>query len=119
MPEQKTNKQQSKKNPVSAKPLISREFIRAQHTLIKEVDTLSKEVQKLRDFELLQVYKHPWKLTLYSLWKGMMVGFGSAIGATVLVAILVYILSQFSTFPLIGDYLNNFTDKISPQQTTN
>ncbi len=99
-------------------PIPSSEFIQAQHALIKEVSTLSKEVQNLRDFELLQVYKHPWRLALYSFWKGLMVGLGSVIGATVLVAILVYILSQFSTVPFLGDYLNNFTDKISNQSTT-
>lgn len=105
------------KKTQSATP--SAEFMRAQRTLIKEVSTLSGEVQKLRDFELLQVYKHPWKLTLYSLWKGMMVGFGSAIGATLLVGLLVYILSQFSSVPILGNLLNNLTSTISNEEKPN
>lgn len=87
--------------------------------LIKEVRALAKEVQNLRDLELMQVFKHPWRMTYFSLWKGMMVGFGSAIGATLLVALLVYILSQFSSVPVLGNLLDNLTSKISNEETNN
>lgn len=113
-----TNKRERSEVPSKKATERRSEVSAAELQLVKEVRTLSKEVQNLRDFELLQVYKHPWKLTIYSLWKGMMVGFGSAIGATALVALLVYILSQFSSVPFIGNYLDNFTSKVSNQQST-
>jgi hypothetical protein len=39
--------------------------------------------------------------------RGIFFGFGTLLGGTILVAILVWILSQFSALPYIGDYLRS------------
>lgn len=44
---------------------------------------------------------------LHSFFRGVLVGAGGVIGATVLVAILLWILSLFDTVPLIGPVLDN------------
>ena len=80
--------------------------------LSKEVKELTKEITKLKDLEFIQVLKHPWRLMGLSLLKGIMVGFGSVLGATVLVALFVYILSQISLVPVVGDFVKDIIQEI-------
>ncbi len=75
--------------------------------LAKEVKTLSKEVRKLKDLEFLRVFKNPWKFMFFSFLKGLMVGFGSILGASVLVGVFIYLLSQISFIPVIGDFIED------------
>lgn len=73
----------------------------------KEYEQLGRAVSSIFETGYLdkkQAYKT-------SFIKGMFTGLGGAIGATVLVALLIWILSLFGNIPLIG----RFTDKV--QQT--
>jgi len=80
--------------------------------LSKEVKELTKEITKLKRLEFIQILKHPWRLMGLSLLKGVMVGFGSVLGATVLVALVVYILSQISLVPVVGDFVKDIIQEI-------
>jgi uncharacterized protein DUF5665 len=80
--------------------------------LAKEVRTLSQEVRKLKNLEFVRILKRPWKFLLMSLLKGIMVGFGSVLGATVLVAIFIYILAKISFVPIIGDFVEGIMEEI-------
>lgn len=80
--------------------------------LSKEVKILTKEITKLKDLEFIQVLKHPWRLMGLSLLKGIMIGFGSVLGATVLVALFVYLLSQISLVPVLGDFVKDIIQEI-------
>jgi len=84
--------------------------------LIKEVKSLSKEVRKLKGLEFVKVLKHPWKLMGLSLLKGMMVGLGSVLGASVLVALFIYIIAQISFVPILGDLVEEVMGQISLAQ---
>lgn len=85
--------------------------------LTKEVNQLAKQVQKLQNTELIKIYKHPGKLIWYSFLKGIMVGLGSVVGATVVVAILIYLLSKISFVPVIGDFVNEIVGQLEISQT--
>ncbi|MFA6992411.1 MAG: DUF5665 domain-containing protein [Candidatus Gracilibacteria bacterium] len=78
-----------------------------ERELIKEVKTLSEEVRKLKHLEFVQILKRPWKFTLLSLVKGLMIGFGSVLGATLLVAIFIYVLSKIQLVPVVGDFVES------------
>lgn len=44
-------------------------------------------------------------------WRGIFFGFGSALGATVLITLLVWLLGQFADFfPALADFLNHLID---------
>ena len=88
----------------------------AHKELIKEVKSLSKEVRKLKGLEFVKVLKHPWKLMGLSLLKGMMVGLGSVLGASVLVALFIYIIAQISFVPILGDLVEEVMGQISLAQ---
>ncbi|MDP2643253.1 MAG: DUF5665 domain-containing protein [Candidatus Peregrinibacteria bacterium] len=94
----------------------SMEHVKAEKNLIKAVNEMTEQVERLREMELLQVLKHPWKLVWYSLLKGLMIGFGSVIGATVLITIFVYLLAELSTIPVLGDFLDNILSKTETAQ---
>lgn len=87
--------------------------INYEKELAKELRLLSKEIKKLKGLEFIKVLKHPWKLMFYSLLKGMMAGFGSVLGATVIVALFIYLLSQISFVPIIGDFVQEILGQIT------
>lgn len=80
---------------------------KTEDQLTKELIELTKEVKKLKNLEFMKIFKHPFKFMWFSLLKGLMVGFGSVLGATVLVALFVYIIAQISFVPIIGDFIEN------------
>ena len=44
--------------------------------------------------------------------KGVVTGFGGVLGATLLVALVIWILSLFDTVPLIGPVIDNVQDTV-------
>lgn len=80
--------------------------------LAKEVTRLTKEVQKLKGLEFVKILNHPWKFMGFSLLKGLMVGFGSVLGASVLVGIAIYLLAQISFVPIIGDLIEDIMGQV-------
>lgn len=89
--------------------------LKSEIELTKEVKILTKEINKLKDSEFLKVFAHPWKFMGFSLLKGMMVGLGSIIGATVLVGLLIYLLSKISLVPIIGDFVKDIINQIQTE----
>lgn len=85
--------------------------------LAQDVKELTKEIQKLKNSEFLKVFAHPWKFMGFSLMKGMMVGLGSIIGATVLVGLLIYLLSKISLVPIIGDFVKDIMNQIQTESS--
>lgn len=87
--------------------------------LAKEVKLLTKEVTRLHDCEFLKVFAHPWKFMGFSFLKGLMIGLGTVLGATVLVAIVAFLLAQMRFVPIIGNFIEEVITHIetsgSPQ----
>jgi hypothetical protein len=44
--------------------------------------------------------------------RGIFFGFGTLLGGTLLVAIIVWVLGQFVGFPYVGNYLKNIIDTL-------
>lgn len=109
--------------PPELSPMKSLEDV--DKALINEMKSLSKEVRKLKNLEFVKILKHPWKFMWFSFLKGLMVGFGSVLGASVLVAIFIYIIAQISFVPILGDFVDdlfqelNIQDKLTEQAVSN
>ncbi len=84
--------------------------------LLKEVKMLSKEVRKLKDLEFVRILKHPMKFMWFSFLKGLMVGFGSVLGASVLVAVFVYLIAQISFVPIVGSFVEDLFKELNVEQ---
>lgn len=94
----------------------SQDHFKAEKDLVKAVNEMAKQVETLRDMEPLQVFKNPWKLLWYSFLKGLMIGLGSVLGASVLITILVYLLAQLSNVPVLGSFLDKILSKTETVQ---
>ncbi len=92
--------------------MTTKSITKAEITLVKEVKELTKEVKRLKKLEFVKVLKHPWKYMWLSFLHGLMVGFGWVIGASVLVALLIYILAQIQFVPYIGDFVTDIIDEV-------
>ena len=49
-------------------------------------------------------------------FKGMIQGFGGVLGATVLVALLIWTLSLFNDIPLLGNVIENIQNTVDSRQ---
>ena len=85
--------------------------------LAKEMKELTTEITRLKDMDFMQVFKHPWKFLWYSFLKGLMIGFGSVLGASVLVGLFIYLLAQVRLVPILGDFVQDVIDQIQTEQS--
>jgi len=74
--------------------------------------------KKLQEF-YLHGYINKKQTILFSLYKGVAAGFGAVIGGTIVVAILIWILSQFGQVPLIGNFTNSVKQTINNRPVKN
>lgn len=81
--------------------------------LAKEIKLLSKEIARMKEMEVIQIFKNKWKFLGMSLLKGIMVGFGSVLGATIFIYIFVYLLAQLSVIPVIGDLVKDVITEVN------
>lgn len=85
----------------------------SEHELVKEMKSLSTEIKKIKSLDYLKVFRNPWKFMWFSFLKGLMVGFGSMLGASVLVGFFIFLLAQISLVPFLGDFVEDIIAQIS------
>lgn len=86
--------------------------------LAKEIRLLSAEIKRIKDMEVIKIFRHPWKFLWLSLVKGIMVGFGSVLGATIFLSLFIYILAQISFVPIVGDFVKDVMGQIEATTST-
>ena len=86
--------------------------------LKKLADDQNRGVQKNILEELFyDIYPNRWEIYRVNFFRGISFGFGSAIGATVLVVIAVMILNLFVNIPGgIGDFVKSIVDAMNQRQ---
>jgi hypothetical protein len=63
--------------------------------------------------ELFQdYYSHRYRLYIMNFLRGLFFGFGSVVGATIIVALLLWVLSLFNELPFVGDLVRNVQHSI-------
>lgn len=61
-------------------------------------------------------YAHRHQVYVMNFVRGVMFGLGSVIGGTIVVGLIIWILSFFVNFPVVGQYLDNASDRIKTTQ---
>ncbi len=88
----------------------------------QDKDTLKRnhdDVAKALEILFATDYIDKKKLYLNNFLRGMAFSAGGIIGATVLIALLLWILSIFNSVPFIGPFLENTRDTIKHSQSSN
>lgn len=86
--------------------------LRAETDLVKEINKLTKQVERFQDLEVMYVYKKPFKFLGFALLKGLMIGFGSVLGASFLVGLFIYLVAQIQLVPFVGDFVNGVLQEL-------
>ncbi len=82
----------------------------------KKVDVDTKAAVQALEYLLTAGYVSKRRLYLANFMRGLFFGFGSVLGATVLIGAMIWILSFFSNIPFIGDIVVAVRDSINNAQ---
>ena len=77
-----------------------------------EIKKLSEAIKSLNNNNILKIYNSTKKILFISFLKGLASGLGWIIGATILVSLLTYILSQIEFIPILGDMVSQLIEEI-------
>jgi len=72
--------------------------------LAAEIAALRAEVTRLNANRLFRIQNSYLRLLGFQLASGLALGLGTVLGATILVSIMAYFLSQIELMPIIGDW---------------
>lgn len=76
----------------------------APSSLDAEVRALREELALLREHRMFLLYQSVPRVLFFRFLSGMAVGLGTVIGATVLLSLILWSLSQIEFIPIIGDW---------------
>lgn len=71
-------------------------------SLEAEVRALREEMSFLRKHRMFQIYQSVPRIMMFRFAVGMAVGLGTVIGATVLLSLIIWALSQIEFLPIVG-----------------
>ena len=77
-----------------------------------EIKKLSETIKSLNNNNIFKIYNSTKKILFISFLKGLASGLGWIIGATILVSLLTYILSQIEFIPILGDIVSQLIEEI-------
>lgn len=79
---------------------------------MEKLGVIIERIEKLQPFSALRDRRHfLWNSFLH----GLMVGFGSVLGASVLIALLIFLLKQIQFAPLIGSFVQSILEHVKPR----
>lgn len=72
--------------------------------MVREIKALRAEVRRLNNHRFLRVNDNFWWMLGNALARGLMMGLGTVVGATLLLSVLVWMLSQIEFLPIVGEW---------------
>ena len=77
-----------------------------------EIKKLREAIKSLNDNKVFKIYNSTKKILFTSFLKGLASGLGWIIGATILVSILTFALSQIQFIPILGEWVSKLITEI-------
>ena len=74
---------------------------------------LGDEVALLNRHRFVQLHNRPARMLMFQFMRGLAFGLGSALGATMLVSLAAWWLSQFEFLPIVGEWARQIADQIA------
>jgi hypothetical protein len=79
---------------------------------IDAIRALAQEVERLNSHRFIKVHNSIFRLLGFQFARGLAFGLGSVLGASILVSILAWWLSQIEFLPIIGDWATRLAEEI-------
>lgn len=73
---------------------------------------LTQEVERLNTHRFVTMHNSLWRLVMFQFTRGLAFGFGSVLGATILVSLVGWWVAQIEFIPIIGDWAAQIMDRI-------
>ncbi|GGE53489.1 DUF5665 domain-containing protein [Actibacterium pelagium] len=80
--------------------------------LTQDLRALQEEVQLLNQHRYLRIMNSTPRMLWFSFLRGLATGLGTVVGATFLVSVMLYFLSQIELIPIIGDWAKQIAAEI-------
>ena len=77
-----------------------------------QIDKLDKSIRELNEHYFFKMHSSFWKVLSISLFRGLLSGLGWVLGATILVSLLTYTLSQIEFIPILGEWVSQLINEI-------
>jgi len=84
-----------------------------QPDLHADLKAVQKELHLLNTHRFVRIHNSMWRLIGFQFVRGLAFGLGSVIGATILVSMLVYSLSNIDFIPIVGEWAKEIVDMIT------
>ena len=78
----------------------------------KELKDLRVSIKNFNNHNFFKIYKSIRSILFVSFLKGLVSGLGWILGATILVSLLTYTLSQIEFIPILGDLVSQLITEI-------
>ncbi len=75
-------------------------------------EKLDKSIKELSKHNFFRIHSSFWKILLVSLFRGLASGLGWVLGATILVSLFTYTLSQIEFIPILGEWVSRLINEI-------
>lgn len=72
--------------------------------LSREVAALRREMERMNAHRFIRVHNSIPRMLAFNFMRGLAVGLGTVLGATVLLSAMVWSLSQIEFLPIIGEW---------------
>ena len=77
-----------------------------------EIKKLNEAIKSLNNNNIFKIYNSTKKILFMSFLKGLASGLGWIIGATILVSVLTFALSQIQFIPILGEWVSKLITEI-------
>ena len=75
-----------------------------QDSLVEEVRALLEELNRLNGHGFVRVYNSVPRFLVFNFVKGLAVGLGTVLGATMLLSLVAWSISQIEFLPIVGEW---------------
>lgn len=76
------------------------------------IERLTQEVERLNTHRFVTMHNNMWKLLTFQLLRGLAFGLGTVLGASLLVSIIAWWVSQIEFIPVIGEWAARIVEEI-------
>ncbi|MGR3463123.1 MAG: DUF5665 domain-containing protein [Roseovarius sp.] len=84
--------------------------------LTSEIRALRTELARLNTHRFVRIHNNMPRLLAFNFARGLAVGLGTVLGATVLLSVVVWSLSQIEFLPIIGEWAAQISEQMRAAQ---